>query len=59
MNNITEQKLRHIVKEVVGGEFMKLRALLVPDVSSKEQADIEKRYKKPSQSIAKRTSVNI
>ncbi len=57
--NITEQKLRHIVKEVLGSEFMKLRALLVPSVSKGEQQDIEKRYKKPSRRTTKSTSVNI
>ncbi len=63
MTNITEEKLRHIIKEGVrealSGELMKLRALTLPVVSDREQADIEKRYKKPLRSIANHTNVNI
>ena len=51
---IGERQLRSIVKESVrealGTEMMKLRALLVPYVSDREQKEIEKRFKKPSRS---------
>jgi len=51
MINITEQKLKKIVRESVREalktELMKLRAFGLPEVSKSEQRDIEKRYKKP------------
>ena len=49
---LTETKLkvlvRKSVKEAFKSEFIKLRALLVPFISDVEQADIERRYKRPS-----------
>ncbi|TSC67885.1 MAG: hypothetical protein G01um101466_621 [Parcubacteria group bacterium Gr01-1014_66] len=49
---LTEVKIktlvRESVKEAFRTEFMKLRALLVQSVSDAEQADIERRYKRPS-----------
>jgi len=50
--NVSEKRLKNIikqsVKEAVGTEFMKFRVLMVPEVSEKEQKDIEKRYRRPS-----------
>lgn len=45
--------VRESVREVFNQELMKLRALLLPLISKKEQKDIEKRYGKPSRGIAK------
>ncbi len=49
---LTEIKIktlvRESVKEAFRTEFMKLRALLTPLISDAEQADIERRYKRPS-----------
>jgi len=60
---ITETKLknlfREILKEVLTLEFMKLRADLFPFVSDKEQKEIERLYKKPSQKIAKSVKFKI
>jgi len=39
--------IKESVREVLNQELMKLRALLLPFVSQKEQGDIEKRYGKP------------
>ncbi len=39
--------VRESVKEALRTEFMKLRALLAQPVSSAEQADIERRYRRP------------
>lgn len=54
---IPKKELKRVVKEsvreVFSQELMKLRALLLPFVSSKEQKDIEKRYGKPSRGAAK------
>ncbi len=41
------------VKEALGVEFMKLRAVLMPLVSDAEQRDIEGRYKRPSRRAVK------
>ena len=53
MNTVTipKKELKAVVKEsvreVFDQELMKFRALLLPDVSQKEQKDIEKRHGKP------------
>ena len=45
--------VKESVREVLSQELMKFRALLLPSVSKKEQADIEKLYHKPSRRAAK------
>ncbi len=45
--------IKESVKEVLEVELMKLRALVLPEASPKEQKDIEKRYGKPSRKRAK------
>ncbi|MBU1015260.1 hypothetical protein KKI17_02380 [Patescibacteria group bacterium] len=49
---LSEKKLKGLIKEgvreVLETELMKLRALALPEVSDKEQKDIEKRYGTPS-----------
>jgi hypothetical protein len=53
----SEKELKAIIKEsireILGEETMKMKALLLPFVSQKEQKDIEKRYGKPSRKVAK------
>lgn len=55
ITNVTEKKLRSLIKEsiqeVFENEIMKLRALALPEISEREQRDIEKRYGKPSRKI--------
>ncbi|MDP3727582.1 MAG: hypothetical protein Q8R35_03005 [bacterium] len=50
--SISEKKLKSLIKvsvrEALGIELAKLRALAVPDVSAREQRDIERRYGRPS-----------
>jgi len=59
MENITIPKkelkaaVRESVREVFEQEFARLRASLLPFVPRAEQADIKKRYGKPSRKIAK------
>ena len=59
----TNQKLKRLIREVVHDalqkEFMKLRALAVPNVSIREQRDIERRYKRPSRKITKTVVIEI
>ena len=62
MATITEQKLKRFIKEGVrealSAELMKLRALVVPEISEREQKDIERRYSKPSRRTAKTMTIN-
>ena len=55
--NISDTKLKTLIKESVRealkAEIMKLRALVLPDVSEEEQKDIEKRYGSPSRKSAR------
>lgn len=59
----SDQKLKALIKEsvreVLSSELMKLRALALPDVSRKEQQDVEKRHGKPSRKKGKEYSLNI
>jgi len=59
----SDKKLRSLIKESVrealGTEIMKLRALALPEVSDKEQKDIEKHYGKPSRKRAGSYSLSV
>ena len=63
VTTIEDKKLKSLikesVKEVLEAEFMKLRALALPDVFKGEQGDIEKRYGKPSRKKAKSYSFDV
>ncbi len=59
--NVSNKKLKGLIKEsvreVLQAELMKLRALALPEVTEKEQKDIEKLYGKPSRRKAKSYSL--
>ena len=61
MATITGQQLKRLIKESIhealSGELMKLRAFAVPEVSEREQRDIERRYRRPSRRIVKTITV--
>jgi len=65
MSFITIQKkelkaiIKESIREILEQEIMKLRALLLPFVSKKEQRDIEKRYGKPLRQVAKSVDIEI
>jgi len=65
MTNITvstkelKMVLKEGIREVFDEELMKLRALLLPFVSQKEQKDIEKRYGRPSRRVAKSIEIEL
>ncbi len=65
MTTITTKKrelktiIKESVREVLSQELMQLRALMMPLVSSKEQKDIERRYKKPSRKAAKTLEMQL
>jgi hypothetical protein len=48
--------IKESVKEVLEAEIMQLRAFALPDVSDREQRDIERRYKEPLSSRKKTKS---
>lgn len=54
---LSETKLKSLIKEsvreVLENELIKLRAFALPEVSKKEQKDIEKRYGLPSRKKGK------
>ena len=60
---INEKELKMVVKEsvreVLAQELMKLRALALPDISDKEQKEIEKLYGKPTRKIAKSVKIKL
>jgi len=53
--SVSDQKLKGFIKEsvreVLETEFMKIRAFVLPEVSEREQKDIEKSYGKPSRKM--------
>ena len=59
----SDKKLRLIIKESVrdalASEVMKLRALALPEISEKEQKNIEEQYGKPSRKRAKVYALNV
>lgn len=61
--SVSEKKLQHLIKESVRKaleiELMKLRVFAVPEISEKEQKDIEKRYGRPSQRRTKASMMRI
>ena len=64
MKELRDKKMEKIikksVKEAFVSEFMKLRALVFPHISQREQLDIETRYgKKPSHKSVKSLSFEI
>jgi len=60
---IDEKKLKTLLKEsvreVMRTELMQLRALVLPEVSEKEQKDVEKLYGSPSRKAHKEYEVEI
>jgi len=60
---VSRKELKSIVKEslreVFSQELMRIRALLLPAVSPKEQRDIEKRYGKPSRTCKAAKTLEI
>lgn len=61
--SISEKKLKNLievsVREALGTELAKLRALALPGVSAREQRDIEKRYGRPLKKRGRSYSMQI
>jgi len=60
---ISEKKLKSLikesVKEVFESELTRFKALAMPEVSDKEQKDIEERYGEPSQKTSSEKKFEI
>lgn len=60
---VSEKKLKNLIKEglreVLRVELMKLRAFALPEVSHKEQKDIEKHYGRPSRKRGKSYVIEV
>jgi len=60
---IDEKKLKLLMKEsvreVMRAEIMQFRAFVLPEISEKEQKDIEKRYVNPSRKACKEYELKI
>lgn len=55
-----ERFVEQTVEKVITSQFIKLRALVLPYISSREQLDIETRYgKRPSRKSAKSLSFEL
>ena len=68
MNTIISEKLnrrqfklliKESVKEALNTELMKIKALLLPHVSQKEQREIERLYEKPTREISKTYKIKL
>ena len=51
--------VKESVKEAMDAQFMKLSALLLPHVSSREQKEIIRLYGKPSKKVSKSYIIKI
>lgn len=58
MPQLTEKRMENLVRktvrEAIETQFMKLRAFFVPEISSKEQKEIERFYDRPTRRAARR-----
>lgn len=54
-----KEVVRESVREAFTEELMRMRALFLPFVSSREQKDIERRYGKPSRKVAQSMEIRI
>jgi hypothetical protein len=63
MITIPKKELKTVIKEsvreAISQELMKLRALILPFISQKEQKNIEKKYIKPSRKSAKIITIEL
>jgi len=63
ISNLGEQKLKMLIKETVREsikvEVMRLRSVLVPFISDKEQKEIERLYDQPSREYGKTYKLNV
>lgn len=49
IKNVIQKTIKESIKE----EFLKLRLELIPEISTKEMYEIEKKYKKPDKNIVR------
>lgn len=56
---VIKETVRESVRETMDSEFMKMRAIMMPQVSVKEQKEIERLYKNPSRKPAKTLTLEV
>lgn len=56
---VIKETVRESVRETMDSEFMKMRAIMMPQASAKEQNEIERLYKKPSRKSAKTLALEV
>lgn len=60
---LEDEKIRNIIREEIASSlekfFMKLRLLSLPEISDKEQKEIEKLYKRPSKKVKRTIKVDL
>lgn len=61
--DIAKEEIKEIIKSTIRNtiteEFFKIRLELTPEVSDKEMAEIEKKYKKPDKNIVRSEEIEI
>jgi len=53
LRTVIQESVRESVRETMDSEFMKIRAIMMPEILIKEQKEIERLYKKPTRKVAK------
>lgn len=61
--NVTEEQLRAIIREEIGDaikkEFMKIRLMMIPEISPEEQKEIEELYGTPTFDEAETVELDV
>jgi len=56
---LNEQKIKSVVQKTVRAELMRFFTALLPEISSREQKEIETKFGKPSEPLTKEYRVNL
>lgn len=63
MATLIERKLESVVKrsvkEAIEAQFMKFRAFLAPNISAREQREIERIYGRPARRVSRSYKISI
>lgn len=56
---LNEQKIQKVVQKTVRAELMRFFAALLPEISTREQREIETKFGKPSQPGTKEYQISL
>ena len=59
LKHVIQQSVKEAVKQSIHDEMIKFRLSLVKSVSDEEQADIDKLYSSPDNSVADSVEINL